>query len=330
MNNNVNNNQNYDKTYRNEKEMYIVYPNHNPRLITPKFVDVTVDDKYVLSYVDNVGEDEVVTFTELLFLDGEWYKYPFHKENYENYEFKEFDKQLSDSIIEQLPKYLYFRMLIGDSKKGDIYVPKEGKEENEVNEPLVDTGATIVREKNNNYCMVLLANGGENIVSKYPSNDTYIIDFPFPVYSLKSVSSHRFRENDQTIDPNYNVDFRELEYEHRELPKNVRNSIADYLKKETAGSFDVTKLPMLEINTPDEEKYLVNFISCPNVEFFNEMYNADKVYVDYDMKVTSFYTDDLERALHSEIPATFVHADGIVKTNDVVHLAAVKELKYKN
>ena len=317
---------NSDKVYKGNKEISIVYPNHVPSRATPKFVDVTVDDKYILSYVEHTDDGDVVGFTELIFIDGEWSKCPFHKEKYEDYEYREFDKALSDSIIEQLPNFLYFRILV-NGMKGDIYTPRIKSVDNE---PLEDTGAVVVREKNNNYYMVLLANGGENIVSKYPGNDNYIIDFPFPVYSLKGVSSHRLRETTQEKDINYDDDFRELEYEHGELPSDVRKTIVDYLKNETAGSFDVTKLPILEINTPDEVKYTVCFVSCPSIDLFNDMYNADKVYVDYDMRVTSFYDNDLERALHSEIPATFVSEDGTVKTNDVVHLTAVKELKYKN
>ena len=270
------------------RDLYIVYPDHVPHKITAQYVQVTNDDKYVLSYYEHGLEGEVPCFTELLFLNGEWSKSPFHKE-YDDYEFVPYDEKLSKSIIEQLPEYLYFKIIVDGETKGDKYVITKKVEDEE---PLENTGATVIQSKNNTYYMVLLTNGGENIVSKYPSNAIYRIDFPFPAYSLKGVSSHRLREMSNDDDINYGIDFNELEYVHQGLPVNVRRVIADYLENETPDNFDVTKLPVLEVNSKDSENYRIHFISCPCVEMFNEMYKSDKVYVDYDMKVSSFFYID--------------------------------------
>lgn len=301
---------------KKNRNMYIVYPNHVHHRIKAEYARETVDEKYILKYID-YDRDGASFVTELLYLDGEWSKCPFDINNDSEFEYKEFDQELSDSIIEQLPKYMYFRMLVNGKKKGDIFIPQKLEFDSDLQ--LMGTGAKIIQSNNNTYYMILYTNGGENIVSKKSSLGTYDLDFKFPTYSLKGVSSHRLREMRQEDDVNYNIDYKELEYFNDDLPDDVRKIVSGFLKNDTKDNFDVTKLPMINVVSQEGKEYNIWFVSCSDDVLFDQSYKADKIYVDYDMKISSFYDKDLERALHCEIPVTFVHSNGLLKTNGVSH-----------
>lgn len=303
--------------HSSNRELKFVYPDHVAHSIIAQYVQVTNDDKYVLSYIENDDDVKEPCFTELLYYNGEWSKYPFHK-NYNEYVFKEFDQELSDSIIENLPEFMFFKMIVDGSSKGDIYVPKKDDEQ------LEDTGAIVVKSKNNNYFMILLANQGDSIVNKnLESGEKYDFNFSYPLYSLKGVSSHRLRKLSNNVDVNYDLDYNELEYIHEGIPESVRKAISDYLEKDSALFFDIRTLPILEI-TKGNETFNVGFISCSNKDILDEVNKSEKIYVDYDMKILSLYDNNLERAIHGEVPMTCVHSDGTVKTNNVKHVGSRK------
>ena len=159
------------------KNMNIMFPNGRVHPIKVQYVQVTTDGKYILNYLDFSCGNYVPSFTEIIKVNDVWYKNPFHYD-YDDYKFVDFDNELSEKIISELPKNIKFKIKINDDRKNvdTPIVDTQGIEE--VN----DSGAIEIvdKEKKDAY-FVLFANGGDDVID----SKSYPFDFPFPAFSIE-------------------------------------------------------------------------------------------------------------------------------------------------
>jgi hypothetical protein len=299
------------------RKLDIVYPDRKNHNIIAEYVQKTKDGKYVLSYLEFYKEELLESFTELNYIDGEWSKNPFHLD-YDEYEFEPFDKELSDSVIAQLPKRLFFKIQIKSDSKDKVEVPKEEV----VEEKVVSTGAQVIKSHDEkNLYMVLPVNEGESVIDKSNFN----FDFPFPVFSLLGNTTHDINYNNSRDDINYEHRYEEEMYLRDELSVTTRRVVKEYLENDTETKFDLRELPILEVDGNDGQKNIC-FISCPNIDLYNDIYKADKLFVDSDMPTSYTYDSKIESSMHGEVPLAIVLINGDTKDNGVKHSTTIKEL----
>lgn len=277
------------------KSINIMYPNGKAHPIKVQYVQVTNDGKYVLSYLDFSCGNYVPSFTEIFKENDVWYKNPFHY-NYDDYTFEDFNSELSDKIIEELPNIIRLRVRINDDrKKVDIPVV-----ENQSIEEVNNFGAKEIvdKEKIEAY-FVLFANGGNDTID----NKSYPLDFPFPAFSIEGHNNN------------------EIELSRCGISNNARKEVCDNLSKNV--SITISSLDPQEIDTP-QEKYVIHFVSCPNFEIFNEIYKAKTLNVDYDLNGNLTVEELLNKALSCEIPMTYESEYGTVKDNGVSKVSMSK------
>lgn len=295
------------------RKLNILYPDYKLHPIIAEYVQVTENEEYVFSYLELRNGKLVPCFTELVFLDGEWYKNPFHKE-YEEYKFKSFDEELSNDIIVQMPQQLHFRISLGPSSKFYDLEPVES-------ESLTSKVDNIEEsEKVPNYLyMVLIANDGDSYIDKHLDGKEYNFDFTFPVFGLPINVKHEAYSTDSKSDINSDVEYQQNEYSKEELPISVRREVVDFLKRDTSEKFDIRDLPIFEYTTQNGEEYSICFVSCSNLDLFNEIYKSQNVLTDISAERSFLYDNDLESGLHYEIPLTITLSGNEIKTNGVRH-----------
>lgn len=300
---------------RRAKKLDIIYPDQKVHNAIAEYVEKTKDGKYILNYLEYSGEELIKCFTELNYIEGEWYKSPFHL-GYEEYEFEPFDKELSDSIIKQLPQKMNFRILISpDNKEKNEIVEKPIVEEK------VTLGAPIVKSREDkNLFMILPTNTGASLIDKEGFN----FEFPFPVFSYLGETYHDENKNNSRDDINYDASYSEEMYLREELPVSTRKIIADYLKNDTSDVFDTKDLPILEVET-STGNIDICFVTCPNIELYNNVYKADKLFVDMDVENDSVYDNKLESSLHQEIPLSIELLNGEIRNNGIRHNKPLNE-----
>lgn len=298
-----------------QKQFNIVYPDRKVHPSIAMYVQETVDGKYILNYLELHKGQKVPSFTELLFVDGEWAKNPFHKD-YEAYTFKPFDEELSNSIVEQLPNYMYFKVQIKPDAKDESIVYDNKKEE--ILTPIKNNSLSNVKDSTNYLFMVLLANDGECRIDKLPNGGKYDFNFPFPVFSLPYPQKHEAYSTCAT-DVNGELTFDEHEYPCEELPIDVRREVADYLQNHTDTHFDVRNLPVFCYNAKDGRKYEICFVSCSSLELFNEVYRAEYLDVDIQMELSNRFDNDLDSGLNHEVPLLVFGKNGSIYSNGVLH-----------
>jgi hypothetical protein len=297
------------------RKLNIVYPNHKNHNIIAEYVQTTKDGKYVLSYLEYYRDELLENYTELNFIDGEWAKHPFRLE-YDEYEFEPFNKELSDSIIEQLPDRLFFRIRIKGDDKEIADLPEKVAEEQ-----MASTGAQVIKaHEEKNLYMVLPVNEGESVIDKSNFN----FDFPFPVFSLLGNTTHDVNLNNSRDDINYESKYEEEMYLRDEISVTTRKVVKEFLEKDTDDKFDVKELPILEVAGRNEQKNIC-FISCPSIDLYNDLYKGDKLFVDIDMPVSYTYDNKFESSLHGEVPLAIVLLNGEIKNNGVKHSNSIKE-----
>ena len=297
------------------REINIIYPNGNSHHIITQYVQKTNDGKYVLNYLDLIRDDYIPSFTEIIKIDGEWAKNPFH-DNYEEYDFEDFDNDLSKEIIKELPDNLKIRIRIMDDRK-------------KINEKTLTTNSKLdinvigTKEITNKitkevHC-VLVANDGNDKINK---NYNYLIDFPFPVFSLDGKIKH----NEYIIenDPNSGLEFEEFELSRIGLSNNIRKNITNLLNK--AGDIiDISYLPTLEsYDDITKEKYIISFVPCPNYDIFSEIYKSKCVRIDSEMIDSNSIEELFKEALNNQIPYSYETNSGLIKNNGIKHNVKVK------
>ena len=212
---------------------------------------------------------------------------------------------------------MYFKVLIKpDIKDETVLLDNNVKvSENEISKPLVS-----VENENDNYLfMVLLANDGESKIDKAPNGGKYDFNFTFPVFSLPYRVEHKAYSTSSENDVNYNVSYNQAEYSLGEIPVSVRREIAEFLSNNTDTKFVVKELPNFEYTTSEGKRYIICFVSCSNLELFNDIYRADLLDVDIDLERSNTYDNPLDSALNYEVPLVIVNKNGSIKTNGVKH-----------
>lgn len=302
------------------RKVGLVYPSRTVHPALALNVQTTKDGRYVLNYIDFYGDVVSKLYTELNFIDGEWANKPFHR-NYDDYEFNPFDQKLSDDILSQLPKQLFFRIKLDNDKKSyDIgYEKKEEEkvlEEKVTEEGLVNDNAS---NKETLLYMVLIANDGESSINKNIDGGEYNFDMPFPVFSLPYEIEHNAHTTDPMGDVNSDLSFKQNEYLKAEIPMSVRRDVSDFLANDTEAKFDIKYLPIYEYIDQNNHKYVICFVSCNDIHTYSEIYKAESLCTDIDMYKSLVYDNDLESALHNEIPLSISLTNGDVKYNNVRH-----------
>ena len=293
------------------RRINLMLPYKDPHIVYVQYVEVTKDGKYVLSYLEKNNGNVTPNFTEIINIDGQWYKSPFHLE-YDKYDFEEFDSELSKKIINELPDNMKMRIVINDDRKKVNY-DEESDKKLEIN----SLGAIeIVNKVEQDLYYVLIPNSTEDIISK----EDYPYSFPFPAFSIEGKTNHI--NADYEDDTNKDVDFNELEFSRYGLSNNTRKKISEFLQKQD----DVTRignLPVLELED-EEDKLKIHFINCPEITTFNDIYKAKSLFIDCDMEDDISISELFKRALNDSIPYYFESDFGTKKDNKVKHKGIIR------
>lgn len=309
-------------TVDKRKRINIIFPGLIKQKIIVNSVNCTKDGKFILNYyIDQDGYLEE-DYSEIINVDGKWCKYPF-KKRFESYDFLEFDKIISDKVIEELP----------DEMRIKVYIPKNKKRSPRVipelmRDMLLDsTGTRVIKEGKSikKVYMVLLANDGNHSIIKKQQKNEYVFDFPFPVFSLPYSLKHKAYDNSSDVDENYDIEYNQKEYPRDEISSKVKEAVSKYFNEIDSNIIDIKELPVLEVLDNNE---LINicFVSCPSVKLYGEIYKCDCLTIDSDIPFNSDYDNLLDSALHNERPLIIGSNDGIV-TNGVKHNIAKNENK---
>ena len=281
------------------KSIYIMYPNGKAHPIKAQYVQVTTDGKYILNYLDFSCGNYVPSFTEIIKINDVWYKSPFHYD-YDDYVFMDFDNELSEKIINELPENIKLRIKINDDRKITDTPILECQRIEEVNK----SGAMeiVEKEKNDTY-FVLFANAGNDMIS----SNSYPFDFPFPVFTIEG--------------HNKDDEHSELEFSRCGLSNITRKEVKDILSKKV--DVTISNIDPIEAETT-KERYVIHFVSCSDIKMFNDIYKAKNINVDYELNDNITVEELLNKAFACEVPMTLESEYGTIKDNGVSKVSMSK------
>lgn len=290
------------------RNVQIIYPDRNIHNVIPLFVQETVDGRFVLNYLEFAGKMLVRQYTEINYIEDEWSKKPISLD-YSKFVFKDFNREISDSIIKQLPEQMIFRIYI---RPDQIAIKKaDGGSVVEA----TNVGAKVVKAQDEkDVFMVLPSNSGEDGIEK----QSFDFEFAFPAFGYLGNTDHDINENDSRFDINYDCKYSEQMFLREELPMSVRRTVASFLKEGDSDTISIKELPILSVHE-DDKLTNICFISCSDIPLYSDIYRADKVFIDNDMEPTGTYDNIFESALHGEIPMTIGLLNGGVLINGVRH-----------
>jgi hypothetical protein len=269
----------------------IVFPDRKIHEIVPEYVQRTLDDKYVLCYLEKRRTALVPDYREIHFINYEWSVNPF-RSDYDSYKFLSFDKMLSDDIIDSFPENMYFKIIF-NTKKGvtSALVPTEEKKETEeIKEEVVDlsaTGAEVVNSTVKEEVFVVLPSVEDKV-----DKNKLDYDMDFPTFKFGG-------EQNKTS-----------EYKKTLLDEDVMNTLKEYIKEYQSNVIEIPTLPILELEDPDNgEITKICIVSCPDKELFYDLMSSEYVMVDTTNYEDKNYDNNLESSLHGEIPITVEHRE---------------------
>lgn len=294
------------------KSMNIIYPD-GKHAIKAQYVQLTKDGKYILNYLESKRGIEEPSFTEIDKIGDEWVKNPFHS-NYEEYEFEDFDAELSSRIVQELPENLKIRIRINDDRKDLTHL-----KENSNIEVSTNGAKEIVDKSVKDIYLIVMANEGDDSIN--PENG-FIYDFPFPSFEIEGKAKH----NDESYsdDVNEGLSFEELVFSRCGLAFDSRNKINNCLSS-FSGITKIADIPNLDVNGElANETYRVHFIQCPDINVFNEIYKAGSINIDCEMNGDLTINQLITKALRNEIPMYYETEMGSKYNNRVKHIAVTK------
>lgn len=269
------------------RDIFILFPDGKVRPIKAQYVQITKNGKYVLNYLEKNYNNLIPSFTEIIKVDNEWGKNPFH-DKYEEYEFLPFNRELSESIINELPNQLKFKIRINDDRK-DIDVSKK---------------LDISSIENNIYYVLTTEDN---------------LDIPYPVFTISGKNKHSSINYEDDV--NKDADFNEIEFSRFGLSTSDRNKIKDYLNNKSG----YINLSSIEIeNDSTKEKYRVNFVLCPDIISLSNVYRAKSLYVDYENQEDLKIEELLMKAFNNEIPLYYESEKGTKWNNGIKHESITK------
>lgn len=286
---------------KNYKNMSIAFPDGSIHPIIAQYIQVTKNGKYILNYLERKYNMLVPSFTEIIKVNNEWGKNPFH-DDYDEYEFEEFDSELSNQIMSELPNSMRFKIKINDDRK---VVTKIDNNTNNIE--INSHGATEISDniENNIYC--ILINNDGNIV----------YDFPFPSFCIEGKNNHVSVNYENDV--NNGVEFNEIEFSRCGLSVSTRKKITEYLKKQLSFS------KILDIQTVDikndyiDECYRIHFVECPDLATLSTLYKAKQLNVDCDEQDNLRIEELLTKAFNNELPLYVETEFGSKINNGVKH-----------
>lgn len=296
---------------RVDRDIKIDYPGGMTHNIKAQYVQITKDGRYLLNYLELRKGVYVPSFTEIINIRGEWAKSPFHFK-YEEYDFEEYNRELSDKIISELPQNMKIRIKLDDDRK-------ESRLSEVIN---INHGAKeiVVNSKNDIY-YILFPNYEDdkiNLESFYP------FGLPFPAFTYIGKKNH----NDVSYndDLNSNLDYEEIQLSKYGLSLENRNKITEYLRNQN-GIINIKELPSFEINnTWTNEKGRVHFVNCSNLDMFGALYKTRNIYVDCDGNEQQKTEELLSKAFDNEVAMFYETENGLKKNNGVRHNKNVNKL----
>jgi hypothetical protein len=300
----------------NLKKIDFVYPGGIKRSVIVQDILMTKDGRYVLEYLEYKNGKLVPDYTEIIESDNIWWRYPF-KKRLSSYDFVDFELDDSNRLIDKIPNEVRFKVFVKkETKEGKTnYVNNEF-----VNDTLLDmTGSSVSRKDNKYVFMVLLATDQNNKMVKKEGNLYYKFDFPFPTFSFPLEVDHEAFKNSSLVDENYDSSFKQDEYTKENISMSIRRAVSEFLNDQDGEVIDITKLPVLEVQNDDGDKIKISFVSCPNLNLFNEIFKAESLLVDKEGSYETSFENQLESALHYERPLTIVYRDLNIATNGVQH-----------
>ena len=297
---------------RERKEIDFDLPGNIRKHIIVKNVETTVDGKYVLEYYYNDNGMIKEDYTEIIFTNGRWAKYPFRKD-YNTYNFNIHDEETSKRIISELPRDMRVKISVFDDKERKPKVIPEL-----IREMLLqETGAVVVKDKsvNKQVYMVLLANDGNHSIIAKNENSFYQFNYPFPVFSFSSDSLHSTDSNSSNNDENYGIEYNQKEFIRDDISTEARKSVSEFLENQE-NLIDITKLPILDVVNNKNEVISICFVSCPNLTMFDNIYKSSSLSIGCDSVSNCIYDNLLDSAFHNERPL-IIKSNNEIKTNGV-------------
>lgn len=286
------------------REIRIIYPGGLDHIIKAQYVQVTKDGRYVLNYLESRRGNYVPSFTEIINIDGKWSKSPFHYK-YEEYDFLEYDRELSDKIISELPDKMKIRIKIADDRK-----------DNKSFEDLINNhGAKeITSNSKNDIYYILFPNKDDD---KIDLGSFYPFGLPFPTFAYIGKRNHSdVMYND---DINSNLDYSEVQLSKYGLSLENRNKITEYLKS-LKDIISIKEIPPFEIkNEWTNENGKVHFVNCSNLDMFGTLYKTKNIFLDCEGQENSKIDELLSKAFDNEIPMFYEVENGLKKSNGVKH-----------
>ena len=293
------------------REIRIIYPGGLNHIIKAQYVQVTKDGRYVLNYLESRRGNYVPSFTEIINIDGKWSKSPFHYK-YEEYDFLEYDRELSDKIISELPDNMKIRIKIADDRK-----------ENKSFEDLINNhGAKeITSNSKNDIYYILFPNKDDD---KIDLGSFYPFGLPFPTFAYIGKKNHS--NVMYSDDLNGNLDYNEIQLSKYGLSLDNRTKITDYLKSRN-GIININELPTFEINNSwTNDKGKVHFVNCSNLDMFGALYKTKNIFVECDGFEDIKIEELLSKAFDNELAMFYETDNGIKKNNGVKHNRNVNKL----
>lgn len=294
------------------KRINIIMPYTDPVIAYVQYVQTTKDGKYILNYLEKKNGNYTPNFTEIMNVDGKWYKKPFHLD-YEEYDFEDFNKEISNRIIEELPENMKIKIIINDDRK-KISTVEESNNKIEIN----SLGATEIVDKiDQDLYYVLIPNTSGDIID---NKDYYPFDFPFPAFSIDGKTSHSYAFYSNNT--NKDLDYNELEFSRYGISINVRKKINEYIQNLSSPT-PINDLPVLEFEE-DNARLKIHFVNCSEIIALTNTYKAKSIYIDCDIEGDISVTELFKRALSDEIPYYYESEMGTKKDNGVRHKGFVR------
>lgn len=280
------------------REIAIAYPNGVGHPIKAQYVQVTKNGKYVLNYLEKRRDNYVPSFTEIFIVNGEWSKSPFHS-NYDEYEFLDYDKELSEKIINELPLTMKIRIKLADDRKEPVKVETK-------NIGINDHGAKeIINNSKNDIFYILFPNEGED---KIDLNSFYPFGLPFPTFAYAGNDKHSDALTDENIG-------KEVHFTKYGLSLDDRNKVTSFLKA-LNGTININDIPVLDvINNWTNEKEKIHFVNCSDLDMFGELYKTKNLFIGYEGQENIKTEELLSKSFSNELPLFYETETGEKKNN---------------
>ena len=207
--------------------------------------------------------------------------------NYYGCRLKSRDNDISDSLINSLPKRL------------ELFVKEEEKKTRKKKSSVIEKPnvVSLINEKTIKpklLTAIMYANRGESLMVRDEFTSLPPIFFSVPVLSDEGDLFEEYRKMN-------------IGEDREELERRIINSFDDII--------DISSIPEDQVFVLSSgNKYHINFSSCDDEELFGKLASCDKIRVNVTNSISKvLYYDNLSCALHHELPLELASDNTIIK-----------------